>query len=778
MRDPGHRAELVGVIGQVRNRWRLKLALKGAVVVVGGSLLALLLSASGLEALRFSAGAIIAFRILVAAVFAALAALWLLRPLMRRVSDAQVALYLEEQDRSLETAILSAIEAAESEPDRDSPHSRALVDRLVEQAIEKCRSVDYGHTIEGQSLRRQLMMLASVVAAVTLLLVFGPAFLRHGFSALLVLSRSAEAASPYRIDVVPGNATIPRGSDQAVKAKLFGFQAAQAELMLRKAPDAAFERVPLVPTGEPLAFEGILFHLDNPIDYYVASNGVRSPMFTLTLVDLPAVSKLELEYHYPAYTGLPPQKIEDGGDVAALRGTEVRVSVEPTMATPSGRLLLNDSAASPLARQPDGSLTGSFKIERQGFYRVELEGPRGEHVTASPQYMIDVLDDRPPAVSFTKPGRDTQASPVEELFLEARAEDDFGVKHLDLVYTVNGGHEKTVKLFGGAKPLAAVSAGHTIYLENLGLTAGDFVSYYARAADTDAVQGPNTASSDIYFVKIRPYRKDYRRAPSQAMGGGQGGPDVGQLSEQQRQIVAATFNVVRDRAKMSADKFRENTVFLTLAESKLREQVDELVQKMSSREVDRDPSFKRIADLLAKASPDMKAAEAELRKQLPKAAMLPEQSALKYLQQAEQEYENVRVDSKWRRRWWWSERVGGGSRGPLRAGARQAGQPVRDATARRAAEWQSADRRARRETEGTGAAATAGSRAATAHGGQRPERVGRRRQPASDRRGSRRGSAQAPTTDPRTTAARARRRGAAAAGSSRRHAAGGSQWLA
>src|SRR5881628_738150 len=107
MSDPGHRAELVDVIRQVRNRWRLKLALRGIVIVVGGSLLALLLSASGLEALKFSGPAIIAFRVLVVGVFMALAAAWLWRPLKRQVSDVQVALYLEERDPSLEASLLS-----------------------------------------------------------------------------------------------------------------------------------------------------------------------------------------------------------------------------------------------------------------------------------------------------------------------------------------------------------------------------------------------------------------------------------------------------------------------------------------------------------------------------------------------------------------------------------------------------------------------------------------------------------------------------------------------
>ena len=65
-------SELVDVIRRVRNRWRLKLALRGAVVVAAGTVLALLLSASGLESFRFSAPAIVTFRIVTVAVFVGL----------------------------------------------------------------------------------------------------------------------------------------------------------------------------------------------------------------------------------------------------------------------------------------------------------------------------------------------------------------------------------------------------------------------------------------------------------------------------------------------------------------------------------------------------------------------------------------------------------------------------------------------------------------------------------------------------------------------------------
>ena len=371
--------------------------------------------------------------------------------------------------------------------------------------------------------QRHAATLGVIAALVALILAFGPAYLRHGLSALLVISRSAEASSPYSIEVQPGNAKVPRGADQAVKAKLVGFTATDVSVMMRTDADRVVRSRPARRRPRSPARSKACCSISRSRRSTTSSRtaSARAGSRSRSSICRPSPNS-QIEYRFPAYTGLAPRKA-DGGDVAAIRGTDVVLHVVPTMATPGGRILLNDGGAMPLTTQPDGSLTGSFKIEGQGFYRIELTGPHGEKVDASPQYTIDVIDDQPPSVHFTKPGRDSQASPVEELFLEARADDDYGVKSLQLFYSVNGGAPKTINLFGGSKPLTEVSAGHTIYLEELGLKPGDFVSYYAKATDTDTVQGPKTTTSDIYFVQIRPFKKDYKPAQSQAGGGGGGG---------------------------------------------------------------------------------------------------------------------------------------------------------------------------------------------------------------------------------------------------------------
>ena len=78
----------------------------------------------------------------------------------------------------------------------------------------------------------------------------GPAFIRHAASALLLESRSDEAAAPYRIEVTPGNVTVPRGSDQPVAARLQGFAADEASLMVRRPSSGTFESLPLVRSSQ------------------------------------------------------------------------------------------------------------------------------------------------------------------------------------------------------------------------------------------------------------------------------------------------------------------------------------------------------------------------------------------------------------------------------------------------------------------------------------------------------------------------------------------------
>jgi len=308
------RAELIKVVEDVRRRWRTKLALRGALIVLAGAVLTLVLASSGLQAFAFSPNAVIGFRIAVFAAFAVLIGVWLFRPLRRKVTDEQVALYIEEQDPTLREELVSAIEMSTAVEASGSTVSRALVDRLVRDAIAKVRAIDNGKTIGREVVRRLAMGLGAGIVATTLLLVYGPEFLRDGVSALLIITRDAEAAAPFHISVEPGNARVPRGSDQTIKAKLSGFASNDVQLFFRDDESKEYDNLPLAASPSGDSFTAILFDLKNPVRYYVKSNGVTSPIYTMTTVALPAVEEMELEYVFPAYTGFAKQIVDTGLD--------------------------------------------------------------------------------------------------------------------------------------------------------------------------------------------------------------------------------------------------------------------------------------------------------------------------------------------------------------------------------------------------------------------------------------------------------------------------------
>jgi hypothetical protein len=100
-----------------------------------------------------------------------------------------------------------------------------------------------------------------------------------------------------------------------------------------------------------------------------------------------------------------------------------------------------------------------------------------------------------------------------------------------------------------------VTAGHTFFLEELSLKPGDVIAYFARATDNGAGAG-RTSASDIYFLRIRPFGKDYRAAEQAGMpGAGQGDTPEG-LSSRQREIIAGTYKVQRDKAQSGEQQVR------------------------------------------------------------------------------------------------------------------------------------------------------------------------------------------------------------------------------
>jgi hypothetical protein len=131
---------LFGIIQSVRKRRNLMTLLRGAAVTI--AITAILLILTGLTAYRYRYhnGALISLRVM--AILGLIAAVYLLivRPLRRKINDAQIARLIEERHPGLEDRLVSAVEF--SGEDQRPAASAAIIDRLIDDADKRVDEVN------------------------------------------------------------------------------------------------------------------------------------------------------------------------------------------------------------------------------------------------------------------------------------------------------------------------------------------------------------------------------------------------------------------------------------------------------------------------------------------------------------------------------------------------------------------------------------------------------------------------------------------------------------
>src|SRR5262247_2533189 len=534
---------LTVVIGAVRKRRNLLTVLRGLAITIVVTAAMLVIAAFAAYRFRVSAAAIWSLRIF--AVLSVTAAVYfaLVRPLRRRVSDAQLARLVEEKHPGIDDRFVTAIEFSGEE--QRAAFSPVIVDRLVDDADRHASDVSVDEIVPRKRFWQFGGAAAASLALFIAALVFGPKEITMGIAQIIIPQTQAAATNALKFEVKPGTARVPKGSDQKIFAKLINFNSEQTTVFTRKAGagDAQWIGQQMEPAKNNNEFQFFIFNIQDDTEYWVESNDVKSEVFKLTVADLPYVKRIDQTQNFPAFTGLAPKTIEDAPNVSVLAGTTVKLVARLTGKAKSARIVLRDGGKIEMEKAGETDFAASMIVNKENTYHIEVTSAEGDNYTGTNEYDITLLEDRPPTVSFEKPGRDTRATSIEEVLTQAKAEDDYGVLSLDLYFAVNGGEEKKVdlqKLKG--ESAREITGSHTFFLEEFGLQPGDLISYYAKARDAH-----NETTSDIYFIEVKPFEKEFKQSQQSGQGDGGGEQQEG-LTKRQRELLAATFKVNRDEA--------------------------------------------------------------------------------------------------------------------------------------------------------------------------------------------------------------------------------------
>jgi hypothetical protein len=556
--------QLRSLLLSVRRRWRAEAVLRA---VGRGAMLAAVPVLAGVGLAAWLAPGDGALRVLATAMgMAVLAAVAITSwRIGRTPRNPQIARFIEERAAQrtdvapFDDVLVSAVDAVGTS---ESSDFRGLV---VASAVRRLEAIGAAGIVSAGALRRAAAEAGAGVAVL-------------GVS--IALAWPSFVPQSIHVDVLPGDTRVPAGQPLTIRAQVRAGRSVLTRftprLTVEAGPDA--RTVAMTPDGEGFQFS--FESIDRTFRYRVTAGSRRSADYTVTALFGPRVSRIDLRYEYPSFANLPPREERDGGDIYAPAGTKVHVRVHTDKPIASGQMVFAEAkagASGTLQPTSDQVLEGDLILARDDSYRIGLTDRDGLRTSGDTEYFLRVMDDRPPDVRILRPAGDQQITPLEEVAIEARAEDDYGISRFDLVYAVAGRQPKVIP-FDRANGTDRAKAGtHTLAAEDLGVQPGDVISYYARARDVGRGKRPTETRSDMFFLEVRPFSEEFVLSQSQAMSG-MASEQIETLVAAQKEIINATWNIER-RAASGAGRSAGDITAIAAAQAELKGRAEQMASR-------------------------------------------------------------------------------------------------------------------------------------------------------------------------------------------------------
>ena len=147
------------------------------------------------------------------------------------------------------------------------------------------------------------------------------------------------------------------------------------------------------------------------------------------------------------------------------------------------------------------------------------------------------------------------------------------------------------------------------------------------------------------FIQTEPFEREFSQSQQGGGGGGGGGGgDIGaQISQREKEIIAATWKQSGDK-NATAQQAAEQAKFLAGVQTTLSAQAQSLAGRLQMRDLDRaNEQFSNFQQDMTLASQAMGPATIKLQQQKWSAAIPDEQTALQHLLRAEATFRQIQV---------------------------------------------------------------------------------------------------------------------------------------
>ncbi|MBB5397344.1 DUF4175 family protein [Mucilaginibacter sp. AK015] len=437
--------------------------------------------------------------------------------------------------------------------DENAAH-RDLIEASINQKIKTLNPVSFPSAVNIRENSKYLKWVIPPAAVICIIAFAAPSVLTESTRRLIRHNEYFAPVAPFQFLVLNKDLSAVQGEDYKLELKLTGDKL-PADIYVETA-NATFK----LDKDNISKFHYLFTNLQKNTAFRLLGNGFRSAPYEIKVNPKPVLLSFDAELIYPAYLHKKNEILANAGDLTLPAGTTVNWKFH-TQNTSSLLFKIN-GASETLLPSDDNVFEHRERILKNAIYNVS---PLNNAVTRpdSAGYRINVIADEAPAIEVQeKP----DSVSMKAIYFTGRVQDDHGFSSLTFHYKTAGtGVGRSV-----SKPvkvdLSATESGffYLWNLKDLGIKAGDAITYYFEVADNDGVAGPKTVRTPERTLNI---------------------PDAAQLAEQLNAGTLAVKQKMQSAVKLagqlekSAQKLNQALLDKNSLSFDEKKQVEELLQK-------------------------------------------------------------------------------------------------------------------------------------------------------------------------------------------------------
>ncbi len=514
-----------------------------------------------------------------AAVFATLYAVYR----SRRIEPdyREIARRIEKRHPEARALLRAAVEQQPQGPDGKLGY---LQEAVIGEALKHAGGHNWNRSVPGFALvLANLSQFAALAVLVVLLVQILPGAYPVG------RARPPVARKGFGVVISPGDAEVEAGSPVVVTARFEGRMPDDAALVFTRS-GAAAERVTLTRNLDDPVYAGIIESVDSDTVYHVEYEDRRTDEYKLSAFIHPLLSSIDAKIVYPVYTGLSEKLVKDTRRVSVIEGSQVELTFTLNKPVQTARMTSEDKPSLDLVASKSYAniYTATIEAAESRRYEVKLTDSEGRTNKVPPRFVLNVHKNLPVEIKPTFPNRDVQASALEELSLEARLSDDYGILDYGVSFTMAGRQSQDISL-KPAQTARRQTLDYLMAMEELGAQPDDLVTYAFWAEDAGPKGEIRRTFSDMYFAEIRPFEESFSESESdqsrqqqqqqQQQNQQQGSGRAEQLIQLQKQIINATWNVKRNSSGFEPNEARADIDVILESQGQALEQAQTAMEQ-------------------------------------------------------------------------------------------------------------------------------------------------------------------------------------------------------